>query len=586
MNLSRRLSTYIWPFWPVLAFGILANIFYSGTDAFFTYLLKPFMNKGFIDRDDQFLQYVPLIILVGITFRGIVSSVGGYCMTWVARNVVKVFRQQVFRHVLSLPAKYYDKTSSGQLLSKLLYDVEQISQVGAEALTTLVQSICLVIGLLVVMFIISWQLSLFFLGTVPFIALIVRYTNKRIRRVSHKVQESMGEVTDIAEESIEGYKVVRIFGGQDYEIKKFERATELSRQRDMKVAITKAYNICGVQIVIALGIASIIFVAIKLSSVILITAGGFLSIIAAMLQLIKPMKNLTTVTSVIQRGLAGAESIFNLLDVELEKDTGTGVLHKVQGRIGFHDVSFAYYPDSEPVLKQINFTIQPGQTVALVGRSGSGKTTLASLLPRFYDINQGMISIDDVDIQQLTLANLRQHIALVNQQVTLFNDTVANNIAYGYMGDVTEEQIIQAANAAHAMEFVEQFPQGIHTLVGENGVLLSGGQRQRLAIARAILKDSPILILDEATSALDTESERLIQAALEEVMRNRTTLVIAHRLSTIENADLIMVIDEGQIVEVGNHQQLLAKSGHYANLYHMQFKEHPPQLPEDVVKLA
>jgi ATP-binding cassette, subfamily B, bacterial MsbA len=577
-TIYRRLLTYVIPFWPVLALGITANILYSSIDAGFTYMLKPFMNKGFIDKDVSFVKWIPLMVLIGVSLRGIVNSLGAYCMTWVARCVVKVFRQRVFSHIVHLPAKYYDKSSSGQLLSKILYDVEQIAQVSADALTTLVQSVCLIVGLLIVMFVINWQLSTLFLVTMPFIGIIVSFTNKRIRRVSHQVQQSMGEVTQVAGEAIDSYKVVRVFGGQVYECDKFNRITEKARKRDMKVAMTKAFNVTGVQVVIAIGIAMIVGVSIKLSAIIDVTAGGFLSIIAAMLQLIKPLKNLTTVNSVIQRGLAGAESVFNLIDLPPEEDLGTEKLSKVEGKLEFNHVSFSY-SSAKTVLNSISFTILPGQTVALVGHSGSGKSTIANLIPRFYDLTQGEIYLDGINIKKLTLTNLRQHIALVTQHVTLFNDTLAKNIAYGQF-DATLKQIERAVKLAHASEFIEKLPQGLETKIGEDGLLLSGGQRQRIAIARAILKNSPILVLDEATSALDTESERHIQAALDEVMRDRTTLVIAHRLSTIEKADKIIVIDDGKIVEQGTHRQLLNHNGQYAMLYKMQFSQETEALTD------
>lgn len=582
-HLYKRVFHYILPFWPMLLLGVLANMAYAGIDAGFTYMLKPFMNRGFIDKDMDFIQWVPLIIVVGIGLRGMVHAGGSYCMTWVARHVIKVFRQRVFAHMVHLPARYYDQSSSGQLLSKLLYDVEQIAHVSADTLTTFVQSVCLVIGLLSVMFIISWQLSLLFLITVPFVAVIVKYSNRRIRRVSRSVQESMGEVTHIAEEVIEGYRVVRIFGGETYEVNKFNQATELSRRRDMKVAVTQAYNVFGVELVVAIGISAIVYAVIHLSTVIPTTAGSFLAIIAAMLLLIKPMKNLTTMNSIIQRGLAGAESIFNLLDEPLEKERGQQVLQNVKGSISYQGVNFAYGAEEKLVLQNIDFTVEPGQTIALVGRSGSGKSTLVNLLPRFYEGFTGKIMIDGCDIQTLSLHSLRQQISLVSQQTTLFNDTIANNIAYGMLGNVDRYAIEQAAKAACAMEFIAALPQGLDTLIGENGVLLSGGQRQRLAIARAILKDAPILILDEATSALDTESERYVQTALDAVMKNRTTLVIAHRLSTIENADHILVMDAGKIVERGSHQNLLQQNGYYAKLYHMQFTEQRKSYELDLV---
>lgn len=566
--LYKRLLAYVKPFWPILLLGIFANILYSIIDAGLTYMMRPFLDKGFINIDMRFVKMIPLIILIGITVRGLVSSAGSYCMTWVARSVVKVLRQRVFAHIVHLPADYYDEATSGQLLSKILYDVEQVAQVSADALTDFVQNTCLVIGLLTVMMVICWQLSLMFLLTIPFVGLIVNYTNKRIRRISHKVQKTMGEVTEIAGEVIEGYRVVRVFGGENYEITKFNQATETSRKNDMKVAISKAINVSGVQFVIAVGIAMIILAAIQLTSVITITAGSFLAIIAAMLQLIKPMKTLTTLNATIQRGLAGAESVFDLLDKPIESETGKVLNEKAKGVIEFSKVSYAYR-QGQTVLHEVSFKIAAGQTVALVGHSGSGKTTIASLLPRFYELQKGFISLDGIAISDLALSSLRAQIALVSQQVTLFNDTLANNIAYGCF-DVSREQIIEAAKLAYADEFICRLPQGYDTRIGENGIMLSGGQRQRLAIARAILKDAPILILDEATSALDSESERYIQAALEQVMKTRTTLVIAHRLSTIKRAHKIIVLNHGQVVEQGNHSQLLDLDGHYAQLYRVQ----------------
>lgn len=574
--LYKRLLAYVKPFWPVLAFGIVANILYSGIDAGFTYMMRPFLDKGLIHLDMAFVKTIPFIVLIGITLRGLVSSIGSYCMTWVARSVVKILRQKVFSHILHLPADYYDEATSGQMLSKILYDVEQVAQVSADALTDFVQNICLVIGLLTVMMVICWQLSLMFLLTVPFVGLIVNYTNKRVRRISHKVQQTMGEVTEIASEAIEGYKVVRVFGGTHYEEDKFNRATEHSRLNDMKVAVSRALNVSGVQTVIAIGIAMIIMAAIQLSTYIVITAGSFLAIIAAMLQLIKPMKTLTTLNATIQRGLAGAESVFNLLDLPLEKEAGVVLSDKARGELQFKEVSFAYR-EGQTVLHDINFTIEAGTSVALVGHSGSGKTTIASLLPHFYELTKGTITLDDIPINQLNLSSLREQMALVSQNVTLFNDTLANNIAYG-RSDLSRQQIITAAKQAYADEFISLLPQGYDTRIGENGILLSGGQRQRIAIARAILKDAPILILDEATSALDSESEHYIQAALEQVMKNRTTIVIAHRLSTVKKADKIVVLNHGRIVEQGTHHDLVELNAHYAQLYKVQQLGMAPEL--------
>lgn len=563
-----RLLTYVKPFWPVLLFGIFANILYSIIDAGFTYMMRPFIDKGFIDIDMSFVKQIPLIVLIGITARGLVSSVGSYCMTWVARSVVKVLRQAVFTHIIKLPSDYYDEATSGQMLSKILYDVEQVAQVSADALTDFVQNSCLVFGLLTVMMVICWQLSLMFLLTIPFVGIIVNFTNKRVRRISHKVQKSMGQVTEIAAEAIDGYRVVRIFGGEQYEAGKFRDATETSRINDMKVAVSKAINVAGVQFVIAIGIAVIIFAATKLATVIAISAGSFVAIIAAMLQLIKPIKTLTNLNATIQRGLAGAESVFVLLDKSVEPEGGRSLTQRAEGVIAFEKVSFSYRHGPE-VLRDISFTVNAGETVALVGHSGSGKTTIASLLPRFYDVAHGHITLDGHAINELSLTSLREQIALVSQQVMLFNDTLANNIAYGRL-DVSRLAIIEAAKLAFADEFITRLPDGYDTMVGENGVLLSGGQRQRLAIARAILKNAPVLILDEATSALDSESEQYIQSALDEVTKNRTTLVIAHRLSTIKRAHKIVVLKQGRVVEQGSHTQLLHVNGHYAKLYHAQ----------------
>lgn len=566
--LYQRLFGFVKPFWPILLLGLVANLLYSCIDAGFTYMMRPFLDKSFIDVDIEFIKKIPWIILIGITIRGIVSSIGSYCMTAVARSVVQVLRQRVFAHLIRLPADYYDEATSGQLLSKILYDVEQVAQVSADALADFVQNVCLVIGLITVMMVICWQLSLMFLLTIPFIGLIVNYTNKRVRRISHTLQQTMGDVTEIATEAIEGYKVVRIFGTQGYEEAKFNHATNRARQHDMKVAISKVVNVSGVQFVIAVGIAAIIFAAIQLSSVVVVSAGSFLAIIAAMLQLIKPMKTLTTLNATIQRGLAGAESVFGLLDSPVERDAGMDLPHRARGDIAFKNVSYAYR-HGEPVLHQISFNIKAGESIALVGHSGSGKSTIASLLPRFYEITQGDITLDGVSTREISLHSLREQIALVSQNVTLFNDTLANNIAYGRK-DIPREAIIRAAHLAFADEFIHRLPDGYDTLLGENGLNLSGGQRQRVAIARAILKDAPILILDEATSALDNESERYIQAALEQVMKGRTTLIIAHRLSTIKNVDKILVMQHGRIVEVGTHQELIEADGHYAHLYRVQ----------------
>ncbi len=568
--LYKRILGYTRYYWIALVIGIVGNAMYSGVDASLTYFLKPVLNKGFIGRDYHFLSLLPAIVILIFVARGVANFLGSYFMSYVARSIVMRFRQEIFAHLLKIPATFYDNSSSGQILSTLIYNVEQIAKVSASALTDLLQSGFLVVGLLVVMFSISWQLSLIYFCTVPIIAIFVKYSSKYIRKIGHGIQYGMGQITTIAEESIVGYKVVRSFGGENYEKDKFDRATEDNRHRELKNVAVRAISTSAVQMIAAIALAIILFLATQHGKTSL-EAGGFVALLAAMLAILKPLKTLTTVNATIQRGLAGAQSVFALLDDEVERDTGSKQLVTAKGAIDFVNVGFTYPETDKQVLHEINFNVEPGETIALVGRSGSGKSTLVSLLSRFYDYQQGEIRIDKAPITEYTLASLREQIAIVSQHVTLFNDTIACNIAYGLQREASEELIIQAAKAAHAWEFVEQLPQGIHTLVGENGVLLSGGQRQRLAIARAILKNAPILILDEATSALDTESERLIQAALDELIKNRTTIVIAHRLSTVENADRILVMDAGRVVESGSHQALLATGEYYAKLHQLQF---------------
>lgn len=569
-QIYHRLLQYSWRYWPAFLFGIIGTIVTSGTDAGFTWVLKPLLDKGFIAKDTGFIHWLPLGIILAFIVRGAGAFASNYFMACAGRNVVMRLRQEMFAHLLKLPARFYDNTTSGQLLSTLIYNVEQVAKASTDALVTVVQESCFISGLIVVMLLTSWKLSLLFFVTVPAIAVIARKASLRMRRLSKNVQESMGGVTHVAEESIEGYKVIRTFGGEAYETEKFNRLTEKNRTRELKVIATNSLSSSSVQLVAGCVVAVTVYLATLHTSQ--ITAGGFTSMIAAMLALLKPMRNLTNVSSTIQKGIAAAESIFTLLDESPEKEPGNQPLTRVQGRIVYDNVYFAYQPE-QFVLQAMSFTVEPGQTIALVGRSGSGKSTLVNLLPRFYDGYSGIISIDGHDIHGYALADLRQQFALVSQNVTLFNDTIAHNIAYGQFSAATHEEIVRAAEAAHAMEFIRELPQGLETLVGENGVLLSGGQRQRLAIARALLKNAPILILDEATSALDTEAERHIQSALEQLMKNRTTLVIAHRLSTIEKADRIIVLEGGCIKETGTHTELLAKEGLYARLYKMQFRE-------------
>lgn len=572
-----RLFKYVKKYWPALVIAGLASMVYSGVDSWFIWFLKPLLNNGIVLKDQKFLERAPWLVLGVFLLRGIAGFFSNYFIASASRGVIMSIRQDLFAHLQRLPARYYDHSTTGQLLSVLLYAVDQVANASADVLTTAIQSIFLVLGLVLVMFSISWKLTLLYFFIIPFVTIVIRIASLRIRRLSLSIQDSVAALSHRAEENIEGYKVVRSFEGQEYEIEKFNKAARSNRQREMKVVVARALSASAVQIITAAAVSLTLYIATLDVADSLLTPGGFVSMIGAMLALLKPMKDLAFVQNKLYRGLAGAQTVFELMDEAPEDDSGTKKLTRATGRIHFNKVNFSYDGNSE-ILRDISFDIEPGEVVALVGRSGSGKSTLVSLLPRFYNHYTGEIQIDGVSVRDYPLKDLRRQFALVSQSVTLFHDSVFNNIAYGRFGKVTEEEVISAAKAAYAMEFIEKLPQGIHSLIGENGVLLSGGQRQRLAIARAILKDAPILILDEATSALDTESERYIQAALEDLMKTRTTLVIAHRLSTVEHANKIIVMDQGKMIEAGTHDELLARNGDYAKLYRLQFRDAPQVL--------
>lgn len=573
----RRLLSYVWPYRYAFVLAILGNILYGVIDAGITKLLQPLLNQGFVDHDVAFIHWIPFVVIGIFILRGLATFLSTFFMGWVGRNVVMNFRQEMFQHMMKLPTSYYDHTSSGEILSKIIYNVEQVADASSDALTVLVRESCTALGLIVVMLSISWRLTLLFIVTVPLMAFIMSGVSKRMRAVSSRIQASMGNVTHVAEEAIEGQKVIKAFGGQAYETEQFKKATHHNRQQEMKLIATSAISIPMIQVIGSVALAITVYLATLNPEHVLktaITPGAFAAMMAAMIMLLKPIKQLTKVNSNIQKGIAGAASIFAFLDQKTEVDAGTKILSPVKGEVAFRQVSFTYASaENQTTLDNISFEVKAGETIAIVGRSGAGKSTIASLLPRFYEAH-GEILIDGVNIRSMPLTHLRRQIAIVSQHVTLFNDTVARNIAYG-QDNVTHDDIVKAAESAYALDFIERLPQGLDTVIGENGVRLSGGQRQRIAIARAILKKAPILVLDEATSALDTESERHIQAALDKLMAQCTTLVIAHRLSTIENAHRIMVIDKGRIAEIGTHDALMMKKGLYANLRAMQYAQTP-----------
>lgn len=567
----KRLLAYVRPHIAMFSLSIVGTMAYSGIDASITYLLKPILDQGFVARDQAFLSALVFMIPAVFIIRAMASFISNYCMARVGRSVVQILREQMFSHLMLLPAKYYDKESSGTLLSKIVYNTAQVANACTDALTSFVQSVVLIIGLLTVMFVISWRLTLIFLITGPLIGLSIHIASIRLRKLNHSIQRSMGEISHVAEEAIVGHKLVKLFGSKNTENTKFHRAAARNRHGELKVVVTKTMSVGFVQLFGAFAFTGMIYYATGLTETHTLTAGSVAAMLSAMVALLRPLKELTNVNAKIQRGLSGAESIFALLDQEVEKDTGQITVDRSKGHVEFKDVYFKYKSDAERnVLDGVNLKIPAGRMVALVGRSGSGKTTLVNLLTRFYSQDSGQILVDGVDIADWQLENYRAQFAYVGQQVTLFNDTIANNIAYGATDCIAESEIKHAAQQAHALEFIEKLPEGIHTEIGENGVRLSGGQRQRIAIARAILRDAPILILDEATSSLDTDSENAIQQALNQVTKNRTTIVIAHRLSTIENADTIYVMGNGHILESGSHRELVNRGGEYAHLYGVQ----------------
>ena len=564
--LYLRVFRYAWRHRLVFLITLLSTVILSASNTAFLALIKRVTDEGFVKHAHNQMILLPLMLFALMTVRALAGYASMYSMRWVARRVVEALRREAFDKMMHLSVSYFNAQSTGMLVSKLTYDIERLSTICTRSALTVFGDVMTVIGLVAYMLYLDWRLTIIFAVVTPFMGFYLLKTTPKLRANAKKVQQAVGEMTKVAEEAISGQRIVKIFGAQTYESQRFADVVVKNRDLELRTARISGLNSFVVEVLAAIALAFVVYYALNR-----LTIGEFAAFIGALLMLISPIKHIAAANEDFQIGLAAAQSVFDVLDTPSEQEEGDKAMAKAGGEIEFRNVSLRYDDSKLPALSNLNFTVKPGEKVALVGRSGGGKTSLVNLLPRFYELQQGLVMLDGIDIRALTLKSLRQQFSLVSQDIILFNDTIFNNIAYGVLRDASEAEVIAAAKAAHAWEFIEQLPLGLQNEIGDRGVRLSGGQRQRIAIARAILKNAPILLLDEATSALDSESEQHVQAALDTLMQNRTTVVIAHRLSTIENADRIFVMDKGQIVESGAHLQLLAQKGYYAKLYQKEF---------------
>lgn len=566
--LYLRLLKYVWQFKSMFGLALIFLMILSATNTGFLASIKQVTDEGFVKHNPNQIKYLPFILMGLMALRALSGFTANYAMRWVGRSVVEAFRRDAFQRLMRLPVAFFDANSAGILVSKLTYDTEQMSKACTSVVLTLVRDSFTLIGVIGYMLYLDWHLTLIFATIAPLMVLYLKKTTPKLRENGNLVQQSIGEMTKAAEEAISGQRIVKIFGASDFEFNRFAQFAAINRKTQVRLARISGLNSMVVELLAAMALGLVVYYAVGRFS-----AGEFAAFLGALFMLISPIKNLTGVNEDLQVAITAAHSVFQIMDTPTEEDDGVIQMTRAKGEIEFKQVSLQYESAKRLALKSLSFTIKPGEKLALVGRSGGGKTTLVNLLPRFYELQQGIILLDGVDIRALPLKNLREQFSLVSQDVILFNDTVFNNIAYGILRHATEAEVINAAKAAHAWEFIEQLPLGLQNEIGDRGVRLSGGQKQRIAIARAILKNAPILLLDEATSALDTESEQHVQAALDTLMLNRTTIVIAHRLSTIENADRILVMEQGEIVEAGHHTELIEKNGQYAKLYQKQFDD-------------